>query len=259
MVYIENRDEIVITDTDSKILKILDTKNNFKYITQINPSETLDCPVSICVNTMGDIFVGDYNHSKIFVFDEYYDFKHSFGDGVIKKAFSMTVDPENNHLYVSDKRNNVISVWDSLNYTYLHDIKCESPTQSKISNEKLIVAIGLDYETCGGHNVKVKRIIKGENLIRIYNKNSHELEKTIKFEKHFDLRGLCIDHYMNIYTTARELTNSHIGATFLFKFDINGTFLKKFRLNHGNIRDMILYENKIVFSRGKFNNSNKLN
>lgn len=70
---------------------------------------------------------------------------------------------------------------------------------------------------------------------------------------------MCIDHYMNIYTTARELTNSHIGATFLFKFDINGTFLKKFRLNHGNIRDMILYENKIVFSRGKFNNSNKLN
>jgi hypothetical protein len=38
-------------------LKILDTKNNFKCITQMNPSETLDCPVSICVNTKGDTFL----------------------------------------------------------------------------------------------------------------------------------------------------------------------------------------------------------
>ena len=94
LIYVENRDEIVVTDPDAKVLKVLDAKDNFSFITYINPSKILDCPVSICVNTIGDIFVGDYTHSKVFVFDEFYDFKHSFGEGVIQKAFSMTVDPE---------------------------------------------------------------------------------------------------------------------------------------------------------------------
>ena len=243
----------MVTDTDAKCLRVLDALNNNSFILQINPGQVLDCPVAICANKDGDIFVGDYTHAKIFVFDEYLDFKHSFGDGVIHKAFTMTIDSLNDDLYVSDKRNNIISVWNTKTYEHLHDIQCESPIQSKVNNEQIIVACGIDYETFGFGSTRVKRVVKGLNCIKIYNKNTHELEKTIKLEGFADLRGLCIDEYSNIYTTAVEFKHNNLGATFLFKYDKNGNLIKKFpQLNYGGIRDMILYENKIVFTRGKF-------
>ena len=61
---------------------------------------------------------------------------------------------------------------------------------------------------------------------------------------------MCIDQDLNIYTTATELTLANIGETFLFKFDKNGTFLKKFRTEYSGVRDMVLYENKIILARG---------
>ncbi len=249
MVYLENKDELVICDSDGKTLKIYDSTTQ-SFITQINPDRLLDCPVAICTNINENIFVGDYTHSKIFVYDDYFEFLRSFGEGIIQKPFYMTSDPENGDIYVCDKKNNVITVWNSQTSEHLHDITCNSPTHSKILNDQLIVACGIDFDFNRG-SLKLKRLIKGENCVFILNKRTRESVKTIKFNSWFDLRGLCVDEYMNIYTTAHEINEKFItNESFLYKFDLNGKLLKKFRLQFNHIRDMVMFDNKIIFTLG---------
>jgi hypothetical protein len=201
---LNSKDEIILCDSVSAVLRVLDS-TYYEQTSYVNPDGRLHCPVSVCVNNhTNQIFVGDYNVSKVLVFNEDFKFISDFGHESIKKPFCVTVDEETNHVYVTDKRNDSVSVWMPADnrFVFSRTFTCDTPAHIKVFEDKLYIVSGIYYEM-KKNTKQLKQLTKGKNCIFVFDKQVGTSPlSVIEFPGCFDLRGLHVNKQF-LFTTAR--------------------------------------------------------
>ena len=243
-----NDDELIITDVGASSLIIVDYEGNVLN-GPFNPENLLDDPVSICVSSNKEIYIGDSKQFKIFVFDSCFRYKCEFGDEeTLGIANYIRCDVEqNDELYVSHYNRNSVTVWE--NYMHVHKIDIEAPLDIAISKDSLYISSAIRFEIKEDAPNELKKITNGLNSILILCKLTFEVLKTIQLSW-LSPGGLFLDSNSNIYTVAYELYEEKYKSEFkyLFIIDTNGNCLKKIKMNDlKGITDMVVVDDKIMF------------
>ena len=95
MSLIEKQTKLMITDYNRNLLHLLDLDGNI--LNSFNPNHVLEFPRGICVLNHPNeekIFVGDYRHNKIFVFNSNFDLMFQIGDQNLYFPDNMRIDNE---------------------------------------------------------------------------------------------------------------------------------------------------------------------
>ncbi len=255
----ESKDEIIICDSVSGVLRVVEP-TYFQQVRFLNPERKLQCPVTVCVNNKTDqIFVGDLKSSKVFVFNEDFEYVTEFGHESIKQPFCLTIDEQTDHVYLTDKRNDAVTVWDSMENQsrFLTTFKCDTPGHIKVTDDKIYIVGGIFYEL-RKNTKQFRHITKGKNCIFIYAKQTQQQQSVISFPDWFDLRGLHVDKKCNLFTTTRynpsekdshavKLCRVYQDASLAWQRDM--PYLAD---GFTTIRDMLFLEGKdVMFVRGK--------
>ena len=132
MALIEKQTKLEITDYNRNLLHLLDFDGNI--LKSINPNNVLKKPTGVCVledENEEKIFVGDDKHHKIFVFNSNFDLKFQFGIENLNYPNYMQIDNEfdKSRLYVSDCQNDEITIWNTMNGSFIAKIAIDSPKQ----------------------------------------------------------------------------------------------------------------------------------
>lgn len=241
-------DELIVTDIGASSLIIVDYEGNLLN-EPFNPDNLLDDPLSICVSSNREIYVGDSKQFKIFVFDSSFRYKCEFGDeDTLGVPNYIRCDVEqNDELYVSHYNTNLVTVWD--NYILAHRIDIEAPLDIAISKDNFYISSAIRFEVKEDAPNELKNINNGLNSIFILSKLTFEVLKTIQMNW-LSPGGLFLDSNLNIYTVAYELNEEKYKSEFkyLFIIDKNGNCLKKIQLDElKGITDMVVVDDKIMF------------
>ena len=243
-----NDDELIVTDIGASSLIIVDYEGNVLN-EPFNPENLLDDPLSICVSSNKDVYVGDSKQFKIFVFDSFFRYKTEFGDEDtlgIPNYIRCDVE-QNDELYVSHYNLNAVSIW--ANYSLMHKIDIEAPLDIAISKDKLFISSAIRFEVKEDAPNELKNISNGLNSIFVICKLSFAVLHTIQLDW-LSPGGLFLDSNLNIYTVAYELKEEKYKSEFkhLFVVDKNGNCLQKKELNElKGITDMTIVDDKILF------------
>ena len=260
MALFNNDTEIISTDGLNSRLNICDINGNL--INKFNPNGILQHPMSICINDIDpdniEIYVGDYALHKIVVFDVHFKELRDFGNQTLNVPEFIEIDRENfdNLLYVSDYRNNNITVWDRKAFDLKDVIEIDSPYKIKISNDKIFVVSPAQFDVLEnietGNGLKLKKITKGSDCVFILDKISYHVLDTITFDDWLTPSSLYIDSNLNIYTVAYEIEKtSRTISQFkrLYIINKNGILIKKMQLDDIQVTaDMIVLNNELIFS-----------
>ena len=215
---------------DDQSLKVIDFNGGF--IGSFNPKSIFDSPYAICSNKSDDIYVADQIKKKIYVLNSNIHFKFEFGQNHIKMPYSMAIEGKSNYLYVSDWRNNNITIFNAENGDFINEIKVFSP---------LNIAL----------NKKGKLFITSIEVIFVYDTEKLKLLNKIQIQNWTNLRGLCFDYdEINFMVIARENKN-YSQSQCLFVFSESGELLQITELNNTKFIDFCVMErNKILCIRG---------
>ena len=235
-------------------MHLLDLDGNI--LKSINPNNVLKCPSGICVlhdPNEEKIFVGDSVHHKIFVFNSNFDLKFQFGDQNLKIPCHMQIDNEfdKSRLYVSDFKNDKITIWNTSNGSFISQIEIETPNNIIFTHNSLFVSSPVFKHQIQTRNNKVIKIIQGGNCIFEIDKASLEIKRRIivigiwylpsllNIEPNGNLQIIAYDYINNI-------TKSDTG--YLLTIDQNGKVIEKVEFDKQDhaIADVILQNNKII-------------
>ena len=240
----------MITDWKRNLLHLLDLDGN---ILSFNANNILKCPGGICVlNDSNDekIFVGDFKHHKIFVFNSNFDLKFQFGDQNLKSPSYMQIDNvfDKSRLYVSDGSNNEITIWNTSNGSFIAKIGIETPNNIIYTQNSLFVSSPVNKREI--KNNKVIQIEKGGNCIFEIDKASLEIKRRI-------IGNWFLPHLLNIETNgnlqiiAWDFINNITVSdkNYVLTIDQIGKIIKKVEIDSGQtVSDVILANNKIIVS-----------
>jgi hypothetical protein len=227
---LENEKKIVLCDFDDQSLKVIEFNGGF--IGSFNPKYIFDSPFAICSNKRDDIYIADQIKKKIFVLNSNMRYKFEFGQNRIKMPYSMAIDDKSNYLYVSDWRNNIITIFNAENGDFINEMKVFSP---------LNIAL----------NKKGKLFVTSIEAILVYDTEKFKLLNKIQIKNWTNLRGLSFDYdEINFMVIARENKN-YSQSQCLFVFSENGELLQITELNNTKFIDFcVLERNKILCIRG---------
>jgi hypothetical protein len=243
MQYLANLDKIVITDSDSNCLKIVDINNGHLIQSTFNlPSETDNLfkhPFSICVDSIkNEIFVSDIELSKVFIFDKNLELLRTLCNSLIKIPNAIRLDNILRRLYVGDYTNNLISIWDSESCDFIEKIEIESPAYIEL-DEKSIYVLN-SFLPC------LEQKQKSLNCIFILEKAApNGILQQIKLETWQNPCGLFIKNDF-FFTVSNEISSYSTNSTdnlFLFVFNKYGYCVQKTKLNqYEAINDLFIVD-----------------
>ena len=243
MQYLTNQDKIVITDSTSKCLKIVDINNGHLIQSAFNPpgeSENLfKHPFSICVDSIkNEIFVSDIELSKVFIFDKNLELLRTLSNSLIKIPSAIRLDYNSKKLYIGDYTNNLITIWESESCNFVEKIEIESPAYIELS-EKCIYVLNSSLP-CLEEKQKVL------NCIFILEKVApNEILQKIKLANWQNPSGLLIKNEF-IFTVSNEISTFSTNNTdnlYLYVFNKYGYCVQKTKLNqHEVINDLLIVD-----------------
>ena len=206
MALIENNTKLLITDYKRKLLHLLDLDGNI--LNSFNPNNVLKDPSCICVlkdPNEENIFVGDDEQHKIFVFNSNFDLKFQFGDQNLNGPDYMQIDNEfdKSRLYVSDWNNNEITISNTNNGSFIAKIEIDAPKNIIFTQNSLFVSSPV-YEQRIENN-KVIKIKDGGNCIFEIDKVSLEIKRRIIGNNWFSANLLNIELNGNLQIVACSL------------------------------------------------------
>lgn len=279
MKFINNSECILASDRRYKTLNLIDKNGNF--IKLVKKMEHLTEPFALCVSKMNKIYVGDHVDKKIIVFDQEFNCVNEFHNENLIESSSIAIDEYDDHdqhetgsLYVTSKFMNTITVWNSVNGAYITKFKINKPEFINVLDEHRLVVIGrqnnnsnnaTNYFLADTTSVDNKNIIYSSNCIFIVNKHTFDIMNKICLNNWFDLKGLYIDHNLNIYTCAKEYEEQFNNNITNNEFRINNVQVKNFRYLYvfheksgyclqktkiellSEANDMLIYKNKAFF------------
>ena len=244
-----NEDELIVTDIGSSSLIIIDYEGNVLK-DPFNPENLIDDPLSICVSSKQDVYIGDSKQCRIFVFDKNFLYKTEFGDEEslnIPNYIRCDV-MQDDELYVSHYNTNSVTIW--IDFKLEHKIDIEAPLDIAISKDILYISSAIRFETQDEDPNELKSITNGLNSIFLICKLSFDVLKTVQLNW-LSPGGLFLDSNSNIYTVAYELTEEKFKSEFKYLFIINhstGDCIQKIELNGlKGITDMAVVDDKILF------------
>ena len=250
MVLFKNASQLLITDEIKSLLHLFDIDGQF--LQSINPEQILQQPLGLYVLIKEfdeEIYVGDCFNHQIFVFDSNFLYKNQFGDERIKVPQFMEIDTQskNNLIYISDIKDDEITVWNYEKGDYIGKIEIVSPLEMKFNNDNLFVTSGISFKLNESTN-KVECIEKGCNSIFLFDKiYPFQLKREIKNDEWLSLSTLHITTNRLIYTIAYEVDRNGVKSEFknFYTVDEHGNLLKKVLL------DGIKYLCDVVFLKNK--------
>ncbi len=260
MALFNNNTEIISADGINNRLNICDINGNL--INTFNPDGILQNPMSICINDIDcdniEIYIGDHVAHKIIVFDKNFKYLREFGNEILNVPEFLAIDKENfdNLIYVSDYRNDNITIWNLKSSKIADIVNIDSPFTIKVYDEKIFVVSPAQFEMFDNNTeskvFKFKKIIKGNNCVFILDKAKLKIIDTIKFDNWLTPSSLHIDSHLNMYTVAYEI-NKSTGLISKFKslyiVDKAGSLIKKFELEDIQVTaDMIVLDSELIFS-----------
>ena len=252
MTLIENNKKLLITDWKRNCLHLTDLDGGL--IKSFNPNNIFKDPAGVCIlidSNREDIFIGDDEHHKIFVFNSNFELKFCFGDSNLKYPSHLKIDNEFNKslLYVSDSYNDKVTIWNSKNGTYVDKIDIETPKQVNFTENSLFISSPVLNSEIKDN--KVVKINDGGNCIFEIDKKSLEIKRRIS-GNWFSPNVLYCESSDNLFISAYTFDfNSKIKSEMMhfFKIDQNGRIINKVELlSLQKIDDAILVNNKIIAS-----------
>lgn len=244
MVYLKNKNKILVTDGHDNSLKIVDLDGQISDSKKID--KHLSYPAAICLSNKEEIFVSSWKKKGIYVFDSELNYIRRFGKKQILFVDFMKCDCANSFLYSTNFDQNSVTKYDYDSEELVKQTKIDAPIEIEILNDQLFICSLTKYEE-NFNNKTLKRITSGSNCIFVLNKNSLEIIKKFSFENWLKPSGLQFDSNENILTLAYRLNNQIIDdSRSLFLLDKNGNYLKETYLNDVQlIIDMLLVNNRL--------------
>lgn len=182
VVYLESRERYLITSSYNNSVISVDADG--KWIEKRNPGRLLRQPWAICLNKSDEIFIGDNELKRIFVFDAFWKHLATFGENVLSGFFDMTIDSLNDELYAVGLYDSLLVVFDLRNGRLKKKVLITMPAYVRVTSDQIFV------------------LSSTTDLIYCINKTTLEVLATIRIERAFNLNGLFIDDFSNIFTTA---------------------------------------------------------
>ena len=181
------------------------------------------------------------------VFNSNFNLKFQFGIN-IKNPNWMQIDNEFDkfRLYVSDRRNDVLTIWNTSNGSFIAKIDIETPKQILFNKSSLFVSISA-YETETQNNM-VNPIVGGNSIFEI-DKASLEIKRIIIGNNWYSPELLNIEPNVNFQIIAWNHINNvtRSAMRYLLTIDQNGKIIEKVELNGINrMYDAIFVNNKIM-------------
>ena len=253
MALIGKQTKLLITDFYTIKLHLLDLDGNI--LKSFNPNDALKCPLGVCVSDNQNeekIFIGDMIHKKIFVFNSNFDLNFQFGGKNLKYPNNMQIDNEfdKSRLYVSDSKNNEITIWNTSNGSFIAKIDIETPKQILFTQNSLFVnSPVLEHQVQINNMIKINR---GGNCIFEIDKASFEIKRSIvgnwyspdllNMESNGNFQIIAYNYINNINVSAMR---------YIITIDQNGKIIEKVKIDGiGKIADALLVNNKIMATVG---------
>ena len=253
MVLFNNATQLLITDEIKSVLHVFDT--NGAHLESVNPECLLKQPLGLYVLIKKDfeeeIYVGDCQTHQVIIFNSDFSYKSQFGDERIQVPQFMQIDCEGNttQMYISDIKNNEITVWNTEKSQFVGKIEIDSPLEMKFDSEHLFVTSGISFQLNETSKV-VEKIEKGCNSIFVLNKNyPFEVKREINRTDWLSLSTLHITTNNFLYTIAYELSKEGAKSEFksFYQIDQNGKIFKKILLEGVQyLCDVIFLNNTIL-------------
>jgi len=216
--------------------------------------EMLNDPIGVYALNDQEIYIGndDGSQRKIFVFDNKFSLKRTFGDFNLNCPSFLVIDKEYNPniLYVSDL-DNEITIWDAKSGIFIDKIVIDSPFHMTLTKESLFVISGIKVGNAEIINNKVEVIKKGGNCIFEIDKNSLEIKRRITGDWYSPRGPLNILSNGNIQIIAYTFDKNRIKSEFryFFTLDRNGRILNKVLLDGIKIiYDVAVINNKVIIT-----------
>jgi DNA-binding beta-propeller fold protein YncE len=251
MALIENKTKVLITDYIRNLIHLIDFDG--KLFRSFNPNNTLKIPVGICVlrdSNDEEIYIGDSKQHKIFVFNSNFELKFQFGDNNLKYPGYLRIDDEfdKSRLYVSDCKNNEITIWNTKDGKFIHKIDIETPRQINFTCNSLYASSPVFEHQM--KNNQVTKINQGGNCIFEIDKESFEIKRRIVGNWYSpNLLKIETNGYFHIAARIFDDNVSLSEMRFFITVDQNGKIMKKVELfGIQPISDVILVKNKIIVS-----------
>jgi hypothetical protein len=224
MAYLSSKRRILYCDPGSNLILVTDSYGSFAAKHTL---PELQKPYSVCCSRKHEIFIGDQEHEKIFVYDSQFKLKRKFDHLNITRQFEMDCDLENSDVILITlyNKNELLVVDSETGEILLTKINIEKPSYVKAKDDKIY-------------------LISNNEKIFILRRDTYDVIKEIKFDNWCYLRTLYIDSKMNIITTAYE---KGFPIAFLYVIDPNGTLLSKVYIHMKDIEDMLVIEEKKYF------------
>lgn len=261
MVYLMQKNEILITDLHDKCIYVIDTDG--VLINVIKPKDSLNKhilkePMAITLLNNKNIAIYDRLMGKILIFNEKFEILNEI-QGLECADFIIADSSNSSCLYVSEmdlfcnNEKDRIYLYDTESRQIVKQLKIIKPWDLKCYANKLYLTSWSFLRYIDEVERIVHDINVGNNCIYIVDKSTLSIIKTIKLKDFVLPHGLHIDQNQHIWTLAFKLEKNNIRSEYryLLIIDEDGHILKEFYLN--NIcwfHDMIVFENKIFICGG---------
>ena len=245
MTLIDNGTKLLSNDFNG-MLHIFDLQGNL--LKSFNPNDLLKNPVSLCALNhpyKQEIFVGDYELKKVFVFDSKFELKWQFEDENINNPQYMIIDNEYNcsNLYISETLDNEITIWNTRNGKFIDKMAVDSPCEINFTKNEFFV-LGIILDAIIEKN-KVNKIIQGGNCVFEVDKQSLEIKRKI-IGDWFSPGYLNFSMNGNLHIIAYNFDENLIKSEFKYflTIDKNGKIINKILINNTKFfHDVVLLKN----------------
>ncbi len=245
-----NESMAIITDIGRSQLHIIDINGN--HLNSINPNGVLREPLGICSrvreNNVEEIFVYDFKAQAIFLFDSSFRLIKVIGSNMQNVQF-ISVDSENDSLYASHRKDNMVTIWNTITGQYWTKFDIIQPVHSKTSSDKLYVVSQAVNQIRNYYKRKVKGLMKG-NLIYVISKFTLQILQTINFDDWLAPHSLHLSSDGYIYTLAYKFDKNGYYSKNRFLFVISladNQIIRKIELNELDLfTDALYLNNKII-------------
>lgn len=213
--------------------------------------------LKIYTSKSDELFLTAQNLNKIIVVDLNLKIKREFGKDVIKDADYLAINETDissntKNFYVSDSKNNIITVWNSETGEYVKTIDIDSPGHIKFNTDKMYVVsvttLNEKYrhtDIAKDHNV-IDKISNGSNCIYILNSTTHVKIHELRLDGWCSPSSLYVDSKNRLLTVAY-----HTDSFYLIAFDEDMQNVAKIKLKSfagpSYLKEIYAIQRKIIF------------
>lgn len=252
MIYLDYRNQILLSDYKDSSLKIVDIDAG--NLVETIKNEYLITPMCLCTNSLNELFVFCDKRQLICILNEKFELIKLIND--IPTVAGMCIDKENeDNLYFTQWELNKLSLISIENEKIIKSIDLNQPKNILMRRNKLYVISFTEWDYTVSSKRMLKEVVSGDNSIFILDKVKLEILNKIKFQEWLSPRGIHIDKNENIWTLAFKLDQQKNYSKYKHLFGVNkyGYVIQSLELNDVEwLADVLFLPKKLVLCDGNW-------